>query len=201
MKITIRGRIFALLLISSAMPVLASHAQGTNEPLPPEVKMLIGIHIKSNKQGEFGRVENWKTRRWTTLNIFPKPNLSMGVEELYRDNTSIFVVELMNKADWSMTLLDVRVLPRHMLNYDVKNGTIVWSKNSRAYRFESMCYRKPKETIVAIMRPERGKEDCTHTTRQVKRAWKIDQETGHISEISAHGVSCAYMESEYSCNR
>lgn len=201
MKTTMRGLIFVVLAVTGCMSLLASNARGVEDAMPPEVRVLIGMRIQSERHGEFGRIKNWKSKGWTTLNIFPKPNQTIGVQELYRNDMSIFVIELMDKTDWSMTLLDVRVLPRHMLEYDVKNGEIVWKKSSHAYRFEPMCYRKLEERIVALMRPEQGKGDCTHTTRQVKRAWKVDEQTLRISEIAPQGVSCAFMDSEYSCDR
>lgn len=171
---------------------------GVSEVLPPEVKALIGMRIPSEKQGEFGRIQGWKRKGSIILNIFPKQRQTMGVDELYRDDMSIFAIVLTDETGWSMTVLDVRVLPRHLLNYNVKNGEIVWKKSARAYRFENTCYL-PKETVVAIARPEKGKEDCTHTTRQIKRAWKIDRETDRISEIPTQGVSCSFTDSEYSC--
>lgn len=198
MKTPMRGLVFDVLAVTVCMTLLAGNARGAENAMPLEVRALIGMRIQSEKQGEFGNVKGWKFKGWTTLNIFPNPGQTIGVEELYRDDMSIFAIVLTDKTDWSMTVLDVRVLPRQTLNYNVKNGEIVWKKSARAYRFENMCYL-PKETVVAIARPEKGKEDCTHTTKQIKRAWKVDQETGRISEIPTQGVSCSFTDSEYSC--
>lgn len=195
-----KGIAVLLLIARGALVLAADNTPIQDEPLPPEVKKLIGMKIQSEKQGEFGRIKKWKSKRWATLNIFPKPSQTIGVQELYQNDMSIFVIELMDETDWSVTLLDARVLPRHLLNYNVKNGEIVWKKTPLDYRFEPMCYRKPKERIVALMRSEQGREDCTHTTRQVKRAWKVEEENGRISEISPQGVSCSFMDSEYSCD-
>lgn len=201
MKMILKNLTSLVFLATLGMTVFVGSAQCADEALPPEVQSLIGMKIQSEKQGEFGRIKNWESKGWSTLNIFPKPNQTMGVEELYQGDMSIFVIELMDKSDWSMTILDAQVLPRQMLNYSVKNGKIVWKKSLRTYRFESGCYRKtnPKERIVGLIRPENGKEDCTHETKQVKRAWKIDQESGHVSETLSDRVLCYFMDAEFSC--
>lgn len=182
-----------LLCFASAIPT--SYARDKN---PPEVEALIGMRIPSEKQGSFGKIPGWKTKGWTALSISPRPQQDMSVEELYRDDEFIFIIKLFDKKDWSTTILDAQILPLRLLEYQTKNGELVWKKNTQGYNFESMCQNPQLDTVVGLMRPEPGKEICTHKSKQVQRAWKIDKKTGHITEIPPQGVSC-HWETEDFC--
>lgn len=183
----------ALLCFAAGIPT--SYARDKN---PPEVEALIGMKIPSEKQGSFGKIPGWKSKTWTALSIFPQPQQDISVEELYRDDEFIFVIKLFDKKDWSTTILDAQILPLRLLEYQIKNGGIVWKKNSQGYNFESMCQNTRLETVVGLMRPEPGKENCTHKSKQVKRAWQIDKKIGRITEIPPQGVSC-HWETEDFC--
>jgi hypothetical protein len=171
---------------------------------PPEVDALIGIRLKwfhilgSGKNEE---IPGWSVKRGTDLSISPQPKQSIGVEEIYQGNGSFaFVVDLFDSANRLRTILDAQVLPRQLLGYTVKKGKIVWKKNThQMYHFEPMCERLIHETVVGLMRPETGKEDCTHKSKQILRAWKINEQSGQITEISPQGVSCYWGHTEYDC--
>jgi hypothetical protein len=191
-----------VLFALGAMALQMSKAQGSDEVLPPEVKELIGINLPpvrvAGKDLKLDpRVEpllqpadipGWKYRGgWL---VTQTPTKSMDVEEVYRGNLSIFVVDQIDENDHSKLILDAHELPQNLLWYYVKNGKAVEKKKRGLYEFNAMCKRNNSEVIVALMRPEAGEENCQHETTQVIRAWKIDSETGHITEIAPQGVSC-----------
>jgi hypothetical protein len=209
MKTTLRSLFFVLLAVGG-MALLAGYARGTDETLPPEVKALIGINlppvrvegkdIKMDPRlkplpSDYVRIQpasipGWKYRGGGLLTKSPQSEHRMGLEELYRGDLSIFVIDQIDENDKSKTILDAQVLPQKLLLYYVKNGEVVEKKQGRLYEISEMCEREDAEIIVGLMRPEAGKEDCQHKTTQVIRAWKIDSGSGRVTAISTHGVAC-----------
>jgi len=196
MKTTMRGLMFVVLAVVGTMAVLVGNAQGKETSLPPEVKKLIGMKMTfDNNRGS--RVPGWE--RVGSYSLIPG-NEVLGVDELYRESESIFAVIFFNKNDHSKTILDARVLPQDSLSYFVRGGQVVPRKSSRVLYFRNICKRADTEIVVGLMRPEpeMQQDNCTHWSKQVKRAWSIDEQTGRISEISTEGVSC-FWETEFAC--
>ena len=218
MKTTLRSLFFVLLAVGG-MALLAGYARGTDETLPPEVKALIGINlppvrvegkdIKMDPRlkplpSDYVRIQpasipGWKYKGGWLLNKSPQSKQRMGVEELYRGDLSIFVIDLIDENDKSKTILDAQVLPQNLLLYYVKNCEVVKRNKRGLYELNAMCERADSEITVGLMRPEAGKEDCQHKTTQVKRAWKIDPVTGRIIVIPTNGVTCLVPAGDW-CN-
>lgn len=200
-KNTVRFRMMCCLraiAVIGGMMMAAGNAQCADYVAPPEAQSLIGMKFQSEKLGRFGNIEGWEAKRGTVLNALPDSKRVMSVEELYRDGVTVFVTELLDQTDWSKTILDVQMLPRQLLNYNINNGQIVWKKNLfQFYQFE-ICEREHYELIVGLVRPEHGKANCTHKSKQIKRAWKINEQSGLIAEISPQGVLC-HWDTEDSC--
>ncbi|MDO8262212.1 MAG: hypothetical protein Q7T21_03195 [Gallionella sp.] len=188
-----------VLAVAGGMTVMAGSAYCEGDVLPPEVRAMVGMRIPAKAPGKGGDVPGWGRMGSYALDAATLPQQSLGVEELYRDNVSIFAIILLDEKDWSRTILDAQVIPQKLLWYYVKNGKFVEKKNRRLYSFNSMCKRADSETIVGLMRPESGKENCTHHSKQVMHAWKIGQQTGRITDIPAQGVSCFRGDADYSC--
>ena len=193
------NRCLLVFVVLSLMMLKVINAQGEENTLTPELRSLVGMRIPANAQGMQGDVPGWFVMGSYALSAPKHKLLSMGVEELYRDDVSIFVIDIVDEMDWSRTILDVQVLPQNMLWYDIKNSNIVPKKDEHMYSFNSMCKRADSQIIVGLMRPELGKEDCTHYSKQVLRAWEIDPQIGRITEIPVQGVSCFRGDAEYSC--
>lgn len=192
-------RCLLVFAVAGGMSLLAVNAQGAGDTLPPEVEVLIGMRIPAKAPGRGGNVPGWGRMGSYALDAVILPQQSLGVEELYRDDVSIFAIILLDEKDWSRTILDAQVIPQKLLWYYVKNGKFVEKKNRRLHSFSSMCKRADSETIVGLMRPEPGKENCTHNSKQVIRAWKIEQQTGRITGIPTQDVSCFKGDADYSC--
>ena len=188
-----------VLAVAGGMTVMAGSAYCEGDVLPPEVRAMVGMRIPAKAPGRQGSVPGWLRMGSYALDAAKRPLQSLGVEELYRDDVSIFVIDLLDEKDWSRTILDAQVMPQKLLWYYVKNGKFVEKKNKQLYSFSSMCKRADSETIVGLMRPESGKEDCTHHSKQVIRAWIIDQQSGRITGIPTQGVSCFKGDTDYSC--
>lgn len=178
-----------LFLIASGAVVQAGDMPIQDEPLPPEVKKLIGMKIPA-KAGDV--VPGWKVIGAGMLVINSNAEKKLGYELLYQKNISIFLVDVMN-GDRNRTIIDVRVLPRQLLNYTVRDEQIVFKKNANHfYMFEHNCQRGSDKSVlvVGLTRPEDDKTGYTHWSSQVRRAWVIDQGTGKISEVLPQGISC-----------
>lgn len=197
-----RGLFYVFIIVSWLIG--ATPASLAGEKNPPEVEALIGMRLKwfpVAGSGKNEEIPGWTFKRWASLNISPQPKQSIGVEEIYQGNGSFaFVVDLADAANRIRTILDAQALPRQLLGYTVKKDKIVWKKNTRQlYHFEPMCERAIHETVVGLMRPETGKEDCIHKSKRVLRAWIINEQSGRISEITPRGVSCYWGDAEYDC--
>ncbi len=184
-----------IFVAASGAALLAGNAEGVEESLPSEVRALVGMKIPDMEPSGKGGIPGWHSKRGTLLG-----KQRVGVEELYRGSTFIFLVSGLDETGKNRTVLGVQVLPLNLLSYYEKDGELMFTRHSKKYQFESLCYRQKGEIVVGLMRPERGSEDCRHTTKQIKRAWSIDEQSGRISEISTQGVSCSFMDAEYSCD-
>ena len=202
--------IFLVFLAAGGIALLAGNALSADDALPPEVKELIGMKLPPVRvegkdikrdprlkplppdyvQIQPASIPGWKYKGGWLLDKPPIPKKHMGVEELYRGNLSIFVIDLIDESDKSKIILDAQVLPQNLLLYYVKNGEVARKSKRDLYELDAMCQRDVSEVIVGLMRPELGKENCQHKTTQVIRAWKIDSETGHIMAIPPDGVTC-----------
>jgi hypothetical protein len=192
-------RTFVKILFTYALLVVQPYAVASDDALnpseykrdknPPEVEALIG------KQFPRSGISGWSRSLCCMaagglLGISPQPGLAMGVVLLERTGKIIFVIDLIDQKDLSTTVLDAQILPRQP-RYD-KSGNLIGSEkeNVRLYSFTYACESIREVKVVGTVRPEQGREDCGHWSKQVQRAWKIDKQTGHITEISTAGISC-----------
>jgi hypothetical protein len=195
MKTMMRDLLVTSLFVVGGMVMSIGNAQCADEPLPPEVKKLIGMEIPSFEAGGRGGLPGWVYAGSTLLR-----DKSFGVEYWDREEQSIFLVSKLDTSGKHLMVLDAKVLPRDWLTFSIKNGETKMKKQWwKFYAPTSACERNSGEVIVGLVRPVRGRHDCSHKTKQIKRAWKIDEQSGHISEISSQGISCNYMGGEYSC--
>ena len=174
--------------------IFSVNAQPVDEALPSEVKPLIGMKMPV-KAGDV--VPGWKIMGAGLLVLGAKGEVwpKLGYELLYQKNISIFVIDAIDEGH-NRTILDARVLPEQFLSYTVKDGKIVYKKNSEQfYEFVHMCESKTDEPlVVGLVRPEQGVS--MGRSDQVIRAWVIDTNTGHISKISPKGVTCFFEQGD-----
>lgn len=149
---------------------------------PPEVEALIGKPITKNG------LPGWQHHISVLLNLFPQSGEALGLDDIERNGVEVFLVEKIPQKDGSAIVIDAQVLP--------KQATTGSKKNSRPYQFETACESPNEERVVGLMLPERGKEDCGHISKKVLRAWKIDTQTGRITEISPEGITCQWPHTD-----
>lgn len=177
------------------------NSQAADDAIPAEIKALIGNKIFAKTPKTVGDVPDWKITGGGTLVGTSIVETNLGYELRHKGNINIFWIDTID-SDYNRTILDVRVLPQSLLFYDIKDDKIIPKKNWRhLYMFQHSCQKdsSEKQVIVALIRPEQGKDNCVHWTSQVKLAWSIDSKTGRISEISPKGISCHYDDAEDAC--
>jgi hypothetical protein len=181
MKTNLRNFIFILFTVVGGLALLADNALGSDETLPPEVKALIGMKI-SLEAPDNGNVPGWDNLLGSEI-----------VDEIYfnvRQKGNITVYTIKNK---NTTILDARVISGNLLNVYLKDGNLEFKKNEmQMYRITAACGRgssEKKEIILGMWRFSRGSK-CTDSSNLVKKAWLLNPESGHITDISTKGVSC-----------
>ncbi|MBU1214990.1 MAG: hypothetical protein KKF58_05800 [Gammaproteobacteria bacterium] len=196
MKTMMKGLLVTALVVVGGFVMSAGNAQCADEPLPPEVKKLIGMRIPA-KAGDV--VPGWKVMGAGIFGVKTGAGQELGYELLYQQDISILVTDELD-SDHSRTIIDARILPRQLLTYKVEGGKAVRKKNAnRMYFVEHGCKSENYEAVVVgLVRSENSKIGCEHWSSQVKRAWSIDVDSGRISEISPRGVSCL-IQSESIC--
>lgn len=169
------------------------------KPLPPELQALIGlkippemkpVNVRNNTSGEI------EIRERLTLGAIPGFHaISSGEVNIgFIGQTPVFVV-LKRTPTLEREILNIEIIPSEYLNVRLVDGKIQW----RAERYDvtgvckqiaSVNAKNRYDAIVALSKPENGKEECEHTTRQVKLAWGVDKRTGWIEVIAPETVEC-----------
>lgn len=161
---------------------------------PPEVEALIGMQIQAHGPGEPGRIPGWRVIQSSTLSVETHPQF-LGYEELIRGSISIFIIDRLDKRNLSRTILDAHVLPLQLLTYRVTGGKAVARQDRRSrYTMQTHCSREGIEGhVIALARPKPGMEQCENAIAEVRRAWRIDGQTGKIEDIPTSGVTCTFV--------
>lgn len=167
---------------------------------PPEVDALIGMRIPPRAPGKQGNIPGWVSRTSRSFHHGTKPlDTLSGIEEIYRPNMVALIVDKLEKKNLERVILDAQVLPMELMPYRIRRGELVWKNNWHKYYGINVCEKEGEAYIVGLMRPETGKKDCNHETHQVKRAWRVEKNTGHIEEISPRSVHCYFDLAEDDC--
>jgi hypothetical protein len=188
-------KIILVLVLLFALP-LAGHAENKGES---KLMALVGMRIPPvvpyKKQGKIPRLNVLRG----FLLISNDSTLDPGIVFGYIGNEGGFVLDHREK-DLTRTVLDARVLPLDLLRFDLKGGKHVWRKDDmKKYSVFSCEKTGIKEAIIGLMRPEQGKEGCQHDSRQVKMAWRVNEKTRKLEEISPKGIVCFFTDAEDIC--
>ena len=187
MKTMMKGLLVALLLIASGAVVLAAdNAPIQDEPLPPEVKKLIGMKIPPKALGRRGDVPGW-SHMWGAEIEGEK-----GFGVFQQDGVVILVIESVIKQ--STTILDARVIPGKLLRFYMEDGKLKWRKNEMQwYRITETCWRDSADKNERILGMWRYVPDskCSDSSTLVKKAWLLNMESGRLTDIPVQGVTCS----------
>jgi hypothetical protein len=196
MKTILRNLLFLLLAMASGMAIPTSNAQVADEPLPPEVEVLIGMRIPPKIVGKRGGdIPNFVLFGGGMLNKqigneMPRAELVFD-EGIVSEKWPVFIVSA-SHTDRTLEILDVRLLPKKLISWRYANGKIKGAGKGDHFIFSTDClYAKGDGRIIF------GLEDPTvehkgFSTR-IERAWEIDQQSGHIKTIPTRNITCAIL--------
>lgn len=170
---------------------------GTNNP--PEVEALIGVHIPAKSQGVPGRLQGWASLSSVSLDTPLSCPYSIGIEEITNYKTSLFIVDRFDGRDGSRTILDAQVIQYWPVKNQTKNRNPPMREALPRARLELNCKSNgDTNRIVAIAQQRAGMEHCSNAPAEILKAWRVDTETGKITEVPALNVSCTFV-TEFEC--
>lgn len=196
MKTMMKGLIAVLLLIASGAVVLAGDAPIQDEPLPPEVKKLIGMKIPPKIIGKSGApIPKFLSFGGGMLNR-QIGDAASWAELIYEEGTveekwAAFIVYA-SHADKSRVILDARLLPRELINWRFENGKIKWLENEEKLIFSIFCHHGGGNDRIIFGLEDPKYERDGYSTR-IERAWEVDPQTGRIKSIPTQGIICAIL--------
>ncbi|WP_126462782.1 hypothetical protein [Sulfuritortus calidifontis] len=163
------------------------------------IEQLIGLRIPpkilGSKQGDLPG--------WNTLggSILSSNGNTILIERGYIKDEGGFVLIQVDR-DMTRTVIDGRRLPINLLRYQLQNGKLAWRKNAiNRYGIERCEKKGDVGVYVGLMKPEHGKEGCLHYSRQVKMAWRLNEKTTKLDDVSPVGVYCFYPDAEDECSK
>ncbi|MBU1215259.1 MAG: hypothetical protein KKA63_08475 [Gammaproteobacteria bacterium] len=196
MKTMMKGLIAVLLLIASGAVALAGDAPIQDEPLPPEVKKLIGMKIPPKVVGQIGgSIPKFIYFGVSMLgkkigNETPRSEL-IYEEGIVEGKWPVFFVIAMHN-DKTLEILDARLLPGKRLNWRYKNGEITRLEEGDFLIFSPYCqYENNEDRLIFGLEDPKFERD-NYSTR-IERAWEIDPQSGRIKSISTQGITCAIL--------
>lgn len=165
--------------------LLSGNVQASDDALPPEVNALIGLKFQPEATGKPLIVPGWQYLYGGAM-----INNSIGFVELQRGDIAILAIEFMDSPD-QRTILDAKVIEGQFLQSFLKDGKIAWKANVEDwFRINAYCRRNnSNETILGMWRYKKG-HSCDAKFSEVKKAWKLNTESGRLTEIPTNGVSC-----------
>lgn len=221
MKTTMRGLLVTALFVVGGMVMSAGNAQCADEPLPPEVKKLIGMKIPPVRvEGKDIKRAPWAKplpSNYVQLNPASVPDfISHGGINLRMEmvGESLLVDEGMYKKRWPVFLviritenrekeiLDVKLLPVNLINWRFNAdkhsiGREYFKRINGRFGFAS-CESNSEgdQFIFGLVKPEYDQAaGCVHAhTERVAKAWQVDKLTGLTTPITTQGLRCDYVE-------
>lgn len=196
MKTLIKGWFVLLLVAVSSSVVLAADEAIPDEPLPPEVKKLIGMKIKTKMENaipDFLRNSGMMLDK--ELGMKGSGEYLVYEEGIVKEKWPVFIVSARKKNDVT-EILDARLLSGKLLNWRYENGKITRLEDGDFLIFSGHCYYDDNDLSTnnrIVFGLEDPKFEHDGYTTRVERAWEIDQQTGRIKSISAKGIACAVL--------
>jgi hypothetical protein len=179
------------LLLASAL--LASNAQCADEPLPPEVKALIGMKLPPKVVGKKqALIPDFKEVGGALVDTDEKQGSSLAYSEgVVGNKWPVFIVERI-ASDRSAEILDAKMLPENLIEWRHDDGNIKFLKGRHTFSEDCHTEEQGTQLIFGLVKPEKGKSDCAHYSGRVKRAWQVDRQSGQITPIPTKGIKCEY---------
>lgn len=202
MKTILRNLLFVLLAMASGMAIQTGVAQAADEPLPLEVKKLIGMKIPPKVVGQRGGdIPNFIAFGSGMLNRQignETPKAELGYDEgIVGEKWPVFIVSA-SHHDRTLEILDARLLPKKLLNWRYANGKIKRLEKGRFLIFSTGCHYsdgngQPIDDGRIIFGLEDPKVEHEGYSTRIERAWEIAPQSGHIKSIQTQGIICAIL--------
>jgi hypothetical protein len=200
--------------VAGGMSLLVVSAQGADDKLPPEVRVLIGMKLPAVRiEGTDIKRAPWAkplSSDYVRMSPARVPGfIYAGGALVYENDKSInwlaysevladgkwpvFIIERIYE-DKSTEILDAQMLPAKLLEWPYVDKQLKHYLEDR-FRFSESCRTGSEDNriIFGLVKPERDKFDCGHFSRRVKIAWLIDPQTGRIKPISTQGLQCYFL--------
>lgn len=192
MNTMMKGLTALLLLIASGTMVMAGDAPTQDEPLPPEVRKLIGMKIKTKMEDaipDFHRSSGMMLDK--ELGIKGSGEYLVYEEGIVKAKWPVFIVSARKKNDVT-EILDARLLPGKLLNWRYKNGKIRRLEDGDFLIFSPICHYGEGDGRMIFGLADPKFEQEGYSTR-IERAWEIDSQTGRIKSIPTQGIICGIL--------
>lgn len=206
MKNTSKQHFFLVLALCSFVLILRGQSAYARDTNPPEIQVLVGMKIPPKNNTTPGGTPGFRSVAGGLLVLAPGNKTWTGIPSLnvgFFYKTPIFILSRLY-PDKSAEIMDVQTLPKTVLEMQLKDGKVI--ANINGYRFSENCSQLNPTTrknelswYFGLVKPEKDKLDCTHNSRRVFKAWRVDQRNGKIEEIPSHTMQCEYFTMD-NCN-
>lgn len=200
----------SVMLITFCMLIVSANSWSREAAPPQDVQALIGKKIPAAIKGKAsGSIPDFLVLSSTGINVIVNGRnieLRTGVTA---GGSQVSLV-IAKDADFNTEILDALLLPPDLIDWYVagdKNASrkpqeiFKWRKGRFTLSEDVGCRKDKKDTrfIVGLVKPEKGKETCSHYSRRVRNAWLLNTKSGRFEAISTQNLSCLYLV-EDDCN-
>lgn len=179
----------------------------TRSVLPPDLQALVGltipprkvqVNVRDKTTGAISLREKLAPGKIPGLTNVGSGGLhgGLGLNEGFINSMPVLILDRQG-PNQSRIIVDVVPLPPEIYWLRIVDGRIV--QDLSKYSLTTVCKFKQlsKENskygdMIALRKPNKGKESCEHYTDQVRHAWGVVTESGRIEEIQPQSVVCLY---------
>lgn len=204
MRLLFRTFFLILLTLAASTPAasMSRHYGKSVSALPLEARQLIGKTLPSTQRTDadgvhtemYGDIPNfvYVTDGGSAGGAISATGDAIVFYVGFLKKQSVLIVNLLNQDGVSRTIVDVKLLPKALLEMQLKASGEIFEKKD-GYRFSDLCEIAESSSnykVVALVIPERDKRIVAHRSQHVKQAWRVSLESGKLTEISTHKISC-----------
>lgn len=202
-------------ILAGWLSIQALSAQSVEEVLPPDVRALVGMKLapvrveeKDIKRApwakplspDYVQMAPARIPNFISMGSSGGGGLGLGFEEgVVAGKWPVFIVERIG-ADMSREILDALMLPKDLIDWHFADGNsgnisdhFIFIKGRFSLSERCRSSEEDERIIVGLIKQEKGKETCSHFSKQVKLAWMIDRQSGKITPMPTQGLQCFYL--------
>jgi len=188
-------RCLLVFAMAGGMTLPVSNAQGADNAMPPEVSSLIGMKLPPKITVEGNRTADIPEFIYLGGALRSEESgVSLAYDEgLASGKWPVFLIERIYENKTTV-ILDAQMLPANLMEWRFVGGQFTFLKNR--FKLSDRCKGEGEDTrlIFGLVKAEKGKSDCGHTSKRVKQAWQIDRQSGRITPMPTNGLQCYFLE-------